>query len=83
MNGDTPIRKPLVKKVEDFQAGVVVEEVAESSTPIVEKPVTKLSGPKQYRCKTRCWAKKQLWEVGEIATFEVDEFVPEHFTEMG
>ena len=89
---ETPIRKPLVKKVEEPEV-VKEESVFETSKsdeaevlrPLeVSKPIEapKPVGPKNYRCKTPCWAKKQLWEVGDVTSFEPGEFVPEHFQEM-
>jgi len=83
-----PIRKPLVKKDEEmditskstFKAEPVVEEVVEEEAPVVKKAVIP-SGPKQYRCKTKCWvsSKKMMFEPGDVVTFAPGEFVPEHF----
>jgi len=86
------IKKPLVKKYDEvdhepksaFTENAVVEkapvvEVREEA-PVVKKAAVS-SGPKRYRCKTRCWvsSKCQMFEPGDYATFEPGEFVPEHF----
>jgi hypothetical protein len=81
-------RKPLVKKEEEmditpkstFKVDTVVEDISVVEAPVVKKAIVP-SGPKQYRCKTRCWvsSKCQMFEAGDITTFVPGEFVPEHF----
>lgn len=75
MNGETPNRKPLVRKVEESEIEEVMVETPEPVVVKAPEPIT----PKIYTCQTRCWAKKQLWEVGETTTFTPGEFIPEHF----
>ena len=81
MAEETPIRKPLIKKVEE-----IIPEPKQEETPVVKmEPVkveeaSKPAGPKRGRCKTKCWVQKRLFEVGEETTFEPGEFIPEHFT---
>lgn len=83
-----PIRKPLVKRDEEmditskttFKEVSVVEEPVVEEVTVVKKDAAP-SGPKQYRCKTKCWvsSKCQMFEPGDFATFGPGEFVPEHF----
>lgn len=86
MAEETPIRKPLVRKVEEPEVVKVeaapepVKEEVSKPEPVKEAP--KPVGPKLYRCKTKCWVKKQVWEVGDVTSFEPGEFVPVHFQEV-
>jgi len=78
MGEETLIRKPLVaKKVEDFP----VEESPVVAEVIKDIPAMQPPSPKQYRCKVKCWvsSKKQMFEPGDLTTFEPGEFIPEHF----
>ena len=80
MAEETPIRKPLIKKVEE-----VVPEPKQEESPVIKmEPVAveeapKPAGPKRGRCVVKCWTQKRVFEVGEETTFAPGEFIPEHF----
>ena len=90
---DIQVKKPIMKKPEfpeEMNSTPVMEEVltmedkveSELAPKLTPEAKLEIEGPKQYRCKTQCWVKKRVYEIGEVEIFMPGEFVPEHFTEI-
>jgi hypothetical protein len=73
-------KKAISKKPEE-----VVPLDVEPTEVVVEEAPPLPPQPKRYICKVQCWVSHrcQMYNPGDIVTFEPGEFVPDHFTLIG